>query len=166
MFRYEALKVIRRAGVQPQRHRRATSLSAVVQYCQVCISLAHRSGQKQCHGMVEINELFRWSPSLCPALVSPVRQGEDEEGLIAAIKELPICVSFLGLPSQIATNLGAYAVQLYDLIDVQVKSLMGLYQDNIEVLAGPCSFLETGGKNPFSCSCMVLAEFSFFSLLF
>lgn len=76
--------------------------------------------------MVEINELFRWSPSLCPALVSPVRQGEDEEGLIAAIKELPICVSFLGLPSQIATNLGAYTVQLYDLIDVQVRSLMGV----------------------------------------
>ena len=42
----------------------------------------------------------------------------------------------------------------------------GFYHANTEVLAGPCSFLEAWGKNPFCCSCMVLAEFSFFFLLF
>lgn len=86
-------------------------------------ALPTEMGRNSATGWLKSMTVFRWSPSLCPALVSPVRQGEDEEDLTAVLRELSICVSFPGLP--FATNLGAYTVQLYDLTDVQVKSLMG-----------------------------------------
>ena len=64
-------------------------------------ALPTEMGRNSATGWLKSMTVFRWSPSLCPALVSPVRQGEDEEDLTAVLRELSTCVSFPGLPLQI-----------------------------------------------------------------
>lgn len=150
VFRYEALQVLRRVGVQPQLQRRAISLSAVVQYWQVCISLAHRNGQKQCHGMVEINDRLPLVTFFVPSTGKPCATGRRWGRLDCCPQG---ALDLRQFPRTAFTNChklrGLHSTTIWSYRCAGQKPDGGFYQANTEVFSGPCSFLETWGKNPF-----------------
>ena len=123
-------------------------------------------GKNSATGWLKSMTLFHWSPSLCPALGKPWDRVKMRKNWLPSSRSSPS----ISVSQDCFTNChklrGLQITTIWSYRCTGQKPNGGFYQANTEVLAGPCSFLEAWGKNPFCCSCMVLAEFSFFFLLF